>query len=501
MKPPAGEVRLGYETVAPTSSPGAANDVMRRLLVGGGWVGSARVAAYAVLSLKLVATARLLTPTDVGLMGIVLVTISFAELATVTGVEVALVQKRENVEGYLDTAWTLALVRGLALSVLIVGAAPLIAGFFHAPNATDLIRVGGLVFLLRGLTNSGTVYFLKHLQFRQQAVLTTIEPIVDALVSVALAFLLRDAWALVYGHLAGVVARVAASFVMQGYRPRLRVEWAKLRELFTFGRWVWGSSILSFAGARADGIVVTRMLGVAPFGLYQVGMKLASYTTREVLEPISQIAFPAFSRLSVSSDPGRLFLDLVRFSSIMVAPLVMLLLLFGEAVIRVLLGPQWLPVASVVGLLAVAGLCRGLGGLGGWLLYAIGRPRDNFLIGLVRTSTLLVLLVPLVSVFGLVGAAWAIVASNAIFFVAMMATLHLRGRVPISRQARAIAPAITISLICLYSPVMVARHFGSAVLSQGVAGGLLGITLYAVAAVLMERRALVRIYRHVFPGS
>jgi O-antigen/teichoic acid export membrane protein len=110
----------------------------------------------------------LLAPHDFGLFGIAMLAIATLEAFTQTGFEAALVQKKENVKSYLDTAWTISAIRGAVLFFILFFFAPLMANFFYSPQATTIIRVIALSAFLSGFRNIGMVFFQKELEFDKQ---------------------------------------------------------------------------------------------------------------------------------------------------------------------------------------------------------------------------------------------------------------------------------------------------------------------------------------------
>ena len=141
----------------------ASDRLLDRAVRGGLWVFSLRITQQALIVLRLVILARLLSPNDFGLMGIALLTMAVIESLSQTGFDVALIQRKERIEDYLDTAWTVEILRGLTLfGILQVLASPA-AKFFGSPDAEMLIRVVGLSLVFKGFLNIGTVFFRKEL--------------------------------------------------------------------------------------------------------------------------------------------------------------------------------------------------------------------------------------------------------------------------------------------------------------------------------------------------
>jgi len=367
-----------------------------------------------LMAAKLLVLARLLSPNDFGIMGIALLIVSLFETFSVTGIDAALVSKREEIESYLDTAWTVAVLRGFCLALIAYASAPLVAYFFQTPDVAPVLRAIALACLVRGLVNSATVYFQREMDFNKTFILGVAEAVSDALVSICLAIILGSVWALVIGYLAGTGARAITSYALHPRRPALRFDLTRVRELSGFGRWFWGSNVLTYLGANLDGVVIGRLLGPASLGLYQVSNRISLYLTREVMEMISQVTFPMYARLAGENERLRgSFLLATRIGFSVTFPLVLATTLFAEPLVRLALGAKWLAAAPVLQLLVISSLLRGLGGLGGWLFYGVGTPKSSFVVTALRVIILAVLLIPLSHGYGLPGAALAVLFANA----------------------------------------------------------------------------------------
>jgi O-antigen/teichoic acid export membrane protein len=243
--------------------------------------------------IRTIILARLLAPEDFGLLGIALLSISMLETFSKTGFDSALIQKKENVESYLDTAWTVSALRGILLFFILLFSAPLIARFFNTPAAAQVIRVIALFTLLAGLRNIGILFFQKELEFNKQFSYEFSATLVDLTVAITLAFILRNVWALVWGGLAASLVRLVLSYVLHPHRPRMRIDREGFQELFGFGKWVLTSGILVFLVTQGDDILVGKLLGVTALGLYQMAYTLSNLPATEVTHMISKVTFPA----------------------------------------------------------------------------------------------------------------------------------------------------------------------------------------------------------------
>ena len=230
----------------------AEQDIFSRAVKGGGWVIVSRMSQQLLSMARLIVLARLLAPGDFGLMGIILLTMATINMFTQTGFQEALVQKKKDIDSFLNAAWTLGIIRGLLLFAMLYFGAPYVASFFNRPEAADVLRVAAISLVVVAVTNIGTVYFVKELDFNKQFILETIGTLVGTVVSVWFALQYRNVWALVIGKLSGDITRCLLSYVMQPYKPGLSFDIAKAKDLWGFGKHVFGIKILHFFGLYSD---------------------------------------------------------------------------------------------------------------------------------------------------------------------------------------------------------------------------------------------------------
>ena len=132
--------------------------ITSRVVKGSVWIFGGQIANRGLQLIKSIVLARLLTPADFGLFGIVLLVLNALEAFTQTGFEKALIQRRDDARHHLDAAWTMQLIRNLALTLLLYTSAPFIGRFFNEPRAIQLLRVLSLTKAITGFKNIGIIY-------------------------------------------------------------------------------------------------------------------------------------------------------------------------------------------------------------------------------------------------------------------------------------------------------------------------------------------------------
>jgi O-antigen/teichoic acid export membrane protein len=326
------------------------NPLLERAARGAGWLFAMQMGKKLLTVGQTLILARLLQPKDFGSFGIILASVSFIEtLNQVAGFQTALVQKRRELSIQLDTAWTVLVGQGCFNALLLMALSGPISRFFGAPEAAPLMRVYSMTLLLNGFVNIGVIYFQKELDFFRQLVFVLLETFVGVVITVSVALLTRSVWALVVGGLGGVTVRLISSFVMQKYRPTLRLHWPSLRELLTFGQWIWLSSMIFFFQSQGDNIVVGKVLGVTALGFYRVVYSIANLGGTEIGNILGRIMLPVYSRLQ--EDLGNLrdtYVKFTRVQTLIILPVAVCIVTLAPEFVRVSLGEDWVPAAPVL---------------------------------------------------------------------------------------------------------------------------------------------------------
>ncbi|MHA1334053.1 MAG: oligosaccharide flippase family protein, partial [Candidatus Odinarchaeia archaeon] len=266
--------------------------ISKKAAVSGVWAFTVRILSRAAYFIQLLVLAALLSPDDFGLMGIALLSISALETLTLTGFNEAIIQRKEYDEDHLNSAWAISIIRGIILSVTLIALSPLIAGFFGDPAISSILIVVSSIFLFTGLNNVGVIFFRKELEFKQQFLFQSSGIIADVICSIVAAFILRNVWALIIGLLAKNIVMLLVSYKIHPYRPKLKLNLSKAKELFSFGKWFLISTVIVFLLTQGDDILVGKLLGIAALGLYQMAYNLSNIPATEITHVVSEVTFP-----------------------------------------------------------------------------------------------------------------------------------------------------------------------------------------------------------------
>ena len=380
---------------------------IERLAAGAGWLYGYRWIERVLDFVAVVVLARLLSPSDFGLVAIAASIVTIVEGLSALGVDKALIRSRADDRDTYDSAWTLSAIRGCVCALCMV----LIAYFLSDARMAAVLAALALAPIVNGVVNPRFVAFERDLVYSKLAVLTLAARAASVTASLIAAFGGYGYWALVLGQLVNAMASSALSYVLSPYRPR--VSFARAGPIFAFSAPLTATSAVTMLSMETDRLIVGRLLGVADAGVYDMTQRVGVLPTRELLSPLQRILFPAYTQLI--DDLPRL--RRVVSESINVVASLGLPAGFGFALVAgdfvpLVLGGQWL---ATVPLLIVLVPYLGLRSTLSMTLpstLALGETRLLFRVSAVYAVVHVPAFVAGTALFGLPGAIWGIVLAG-----------------------------------------------------------------------------------------
>jgi PST family polysaccharide transporter/lipopolysaccharide exporter len=315
-----------------------------------------------------------------------------------------------DVDRYLDTAWSMQAVRGVALAAIVLVAAPFIADVFGDPRATDVLRVIAVSPLLTGFRNPGVVYFRKHLEFHKEFVYKLSGSLLNFLVAIGIALLIvRSVWALVAGYVVADATRLLASYALHDHRPRPVFDIGLAGEMFSYGKWITGQGIVQFLITEGDDAVVGILLSSAALGFYTTAYRIAKAPATEITQIISSVMFPTYSKLQDDVDELRdAFFRTVKLVTFLSFPVGIGIAVVAPTFVRAFMGTEWLPMVRTMQFVAFYGILVSWMATFGPVWKAIGRPDYAPKLGALRLVVMAAFILPAVRQYGIEGAAMVV---------------------------------------------------------------------------------------------
>lgn len=382
---------------------------------GVSWMTGYRVLYRLIGLVRIAIIAHLLTPLALGVFGIVSLVLAFLEIITETGINFFLIQEKNDAEGYFNTAWVLSIFRGIIISLLIVIAAGPISGFFNSPASKNLLYLSALVPLIRGLINPVIVKFQKELHFNKEFTYRLSVFFVECLVSVLAVVYTKSVFGLVWGMIASALYEVFYTFIVVKSWPKFSLNVSKAKKIMEKGKWVTLFGVFDYLYTQSDNIIVGRMLGVAPLGIYQNAYKISTAPLTEVGDIFFRVTFPVFSK--ISGEAQRLktaFIKNTLVNFVFMGFAGIIIYIFAEPIVNLILGSGWESAIPVVKLLSVLGVVRGVAGSTNSLLVAREKQKYSAIVMIVSTLGLWLSIVPLINAYGIIGAGMAAIIGTVV---------------------------------------------------------------------------------------
>jgi len=381
-------------------------------VTGFGWMSLLRIAGRGITIVKTAILARILSPVDFGQFGAATLSLSLFEVLTETGVNQALIYSDKKVEELVNPAWTVAIVRGSIISILIASSAWPVSIFFSDSNLIKLILVLSLVPLIKGFINPMTVEFVKELQFGKETLFRLTLLIIDGLTAIISAIFLKSAMAFALAMIIAGITEVILSFLFFKIRPKLSFSRQYLFEIMNYGKWVTLSGIGYWLSSELDDFVAGKAFGMKTLGIYQAAYKISTLPVTEIAGSVNQVSFPVMSKLK----DDRLRFWKIFTGSIGVIGIIgviggLVLWIWPREVVLILLGDKWLGAVPLIRILAIFGVVRSIESGIQPVFLARGKPKVATIGNFIKVGTLVLGLLFLTK-FGINGIAWSALLSG-----------------------------------------------------------------------------------------
>lgn len=408
------------------------------------------------LALNLVLT-RLLFPELLGLMGLVLSVISGINLVCDFGTAAIVIRDPRGDEPvFLDTLWTLQVIRGIGVSIFAALIAMPVAVFYGDHRLQILIPVIGLSSLIGAFTSTSLLTLQRHMAVSRLVIVDVATQIAAGGCMVMWARLAPGIWALVAGTLLAPAVRLAWSYGLHTGRLR-RFAWdrSSLHEIFVFGRWIWIATLLTFLATQVDRLTLGKLLTLKMLGIYGIALTI-SEVPRSLLQSVSgNVIFPAVSRFA-HLPRGEFREKIIRHRWSLLAALACLVAVLtatGDGIIRDLYDERYAAAAWMLPMLAIGIWPAALSSTIHPSLAAIGQPRYAALANLWKALFTGIGIPIGFALFGLVGAVMVVALNDLPVYAQIGYGLWREGLAAFAQDIKA-----TLLLLLLLAVAMLIRH-------------------------------------------
>ncbi len=352
-----------------------------------------------------VVLARLLTPQDYGLIGMVAVVMGFISIFKDMGLSAATIQKEEISKEQISTLFWINVGVSILLMVLTAALAHAVAWFYGDTRLTLITVSLSAGFLFGGLTVQHEALLRRQMRFTALAATEVLSVIVGLVVAITLAWRGAHYWALVVNQLVQGLSYAIGIWIVCGWKPGRPAGYSGVRSMFAFGRNLTGFHMINYFARNLDNMLIGKVWGSWQLGLYAKAYQLLLLPIDQINSPIAAVAIPALSRLTDSPERYRkAYLRILEKIAMMTMPGMAFMIVCSDWIVGLVLGPQWIGASRIFALLGIAGLVQPVANTTGWLFMSQNRAHHMFQWGIIG-GTIAILSIVLGLHWGAIGVA------------------------------------------------------------------------------------------------
>ena len=401
-------------------------DFKKKILSGMIWSFVQRFGTMAISFVSNIILARLLSPDDYGIIGMLMIFIAVANTFVDGGFGSALIQKkRPTKEDYSTIFWW-----NMFLSMLLYGllyiCAPAIARFYNLPILSDVLRVQGIVLMINALSIIQQNQLRKQLKFKRLASVTVVSATLSAVIAIVLAYLGWGVWALVAQQLmlSGFITIIL--WVINGWYPSLIFSRESFKQLFGFGGYILATSIINTFANNIQGLLLGRFFNPAVLGYYTQARKLEDVASTSLSTIVDQVSYPVLSE--IQDEPQRLVVILKKLVAVIAyvsIAIMIILITLAHPLILFLYSEKWLPCIPYLQILCVAGIAISLQRVHYSAVASVGKSKSLFVWTMIKRLLGVAVLIVGMHFGGIYGLLWGCVASS---WITMIINAYLTGK-------------------------------------------------------------------------
>lgn len=428
--------------------------------------------------LTTVVLARLLVPADFGLFALAALASLFLTVFRDFGLGSVLIVRQDFDLRARGTVVTMMFGAGVFAALLVAAASPVAALAFDEPRLDEVLAAMSVTLIFGGIAWPYEIIMQRELAFRRRFAAQMIQSVAYAVVALVLAANGAGVWSLVGGVITGQVIASVAYVALAPYRPPVTFDRVVAGEALRSARGFIGQGVLALIRQNTDYLVIGRLLGARPLGLYTMAYRFSELPYTGIADPVGKVLFPTFSKMRAEGgDIGRVYLGAQRLVALVTCPIAIILSAVSEHFVDTILGPKWVDMIPALMILALWGALRPLENTVAILLNAMGQAD-------LIAKVLAFVMIALLPGFALAAHFGGLAAVAGVTLLDMVVTLpvlwsYTRRHVGLSvadqwRSLRPIAFACLPTWPVAWAAGSLLDEFGSAVaLVGGAAGGVL----------------------------
>lgn len=449
------------------------------------WSTVERFSVQGVQFLIMIVMARLLTPHDYGLIGMLAIFIAVAQSLIDSGFSQALIRKQDRTEADNNTVFYFNIVVSTLLYLILYASAPFVADFYNTPQLCPVMRVVCLSIIFNSLAVVQRALLTIRIDFKTQAKAALTAAVTSGAVGITMAYHGLGVWSLVTQQLLNLGINTGLLWLLSKWRPRLMYSWRSFHELFAFGSKLLASGLLDTIYRNIYPIVIGKLFSASSLGHYTRAHQFSEFPSSNLTGIIQRVTYPVLCE--IQNDDARLasiYRRFLKLSAFIIFPLMVGLSSVAKPFVNIVLGPQWSFCGQLLQILCFGMMWYPIHSVNLNLLQVKGRS-DLFLKLEIIKKILGVSVLCITAPFGLVVMCYGSIFNS---LVALVINTYYTGKlinVGFIRQMRDLLPTIALCLV-MFALILTVNSFITGDVIKLCAGIVIGVIFYTFTSRLFK---------------
>lgn len=413
--------------------------------------------------------ARLLTPFDYGCIGMLSIFVVLAEAFIDGGFGSALIQKKQPTQEDYSTIFWWNLGMAVVMYAIIYVSAPVISRFYNIPLLCDVLRVQGIILFIYAFNVIQRNQLRKKLNFKVLSIVTITTSIISLVVTILMAFHGYGVWALVMQNILTAFIPALVFWFFIRWRPVWTFSWKSFRDLFSFGFYMFLTTLINRFGNQLQGLLIGRFYNASIMGFYSKAQGTEKLASTSISQVMTQVTYPLYAEVQDSKElMGNMIKRITMTLAYVTFPLLFILLLLAKPIFLLLYSERWLPSVPYFQVLCISGLAYCLQSVNTQSIAAIGKSKTMFVWTVIKRTMGIGFVVAGMALFGMKGLLSGVVMTTWFAYFVNICLVSKHVGYKWWKQLMDILPIMAVSVVAAIVSYLTAGLFHLSVYPDGL---------------------------------
>lgn len=444
--------------------------------------------------------ARLLTPNDYGCIGMLAIFMVLAEAFIDGGFGSALIQKKRPTQTDYSTIFWWNLGMAVVMYAILYVLAPAISRFYKIPLLCDVLRVQGIILFIYAFNVIQRNQLRKKLNFKVLSIVTITTSIISLVVTILMAYHGFGVWALVTQHILTALIPALVFWFFIKWRPVWTFSWKSFRELFSFGFYMFLTTLINRFGNQIQGLLIGRFYNASTMGYYSKAHGTEKLASTSISKVMTQVTYPLYAEVQDNKEQmGNMIKRLTMTLAYVTFPLLFILLLLAKPIFLLLYSERWLPSVPYFQVLCISGLAYCLQSVNLQPIAALGKSKTMFVWTAIKRTLGIGFVVAGLTLFGMKGLLSGVVLTSWFAYFVNICLVSKYVGYKWWKQLMDILPIMAISVVAAIVSCFTAELCHLSIYPDGLVKLSIYILVYAGWSLLFKPEAFLYIKSIVVP--